>query len=192
MALWVILGTIFVLFAISYGWYASIINYRNRAQEALGSVDVHLRQRHDLLPNILTIAQKFMQHERDLLSKIAELRAAATAPYRKEDPKSVAAHLESEGALTAAMGRLFAVAESNPDLKSQEPILRAQETFEEVEGHIAAARRFYNSAVAQLNNAVQIFPGPIFARIARVQALPFYEETDTLVRSPIDAGAYLK
>ena len=92
MVLWVILGTVFVLFAISYGWYASIISYRNRAQEALGSVDVHLRQRHDLLPNILTIAQKFMQHERELLTKIAELRAAATAPYRKEDPKSVAAH----------------------------------------------------------------------------------------------------
>lgn len=192
MVFWVVLGTAFVLVAISYGWYASIISYRNRAQEALGSVDVHLRQRHDLLPNILTIAQKFMQHERELLARIAELRAAATAPYRKEDPKSVAAHLQSEGALTAAMGRLFAVAESNPDLKSQEPIVRAQETFEEVEGHIAAARRFYNSAVAQLNNAVQIFPGPIFAGIARVQALPFYEETDAAVRAPIDAGSYLK
>jgi len=192
MVLWVILGTVFVLFAISYGWYASIISYRNRAQEALGSVDVHLRQRHDLLPNILTIAQKFMQHERELLTKIAELRAAATAPYRKEDPKSVAAHLQSEGALTAAMGRLFAVAESNPDLKSQEPIVRAQETFEEVEGHIAAARRFYNSAVAQLNNAVQIFPGPIFAGIAKVQALPFYEETDATVRAPVNASSYLK
>lgn len=192
MVLWVIFGTIFILLAISYGWYASIVSYRNRAQEALGSVDVHLRQRHDLLPNILTIAQKFMQHERELLTKITELRAAATAPYRKDDPKSVAAHLQTEGALTAAMGRLFAVAESNPDLKSQEPVIRAQETFEEVEGHIAAARRFYNSAVAQLNNAVQIFPGPIFARIANVQALPFYEETDAAIRAPIDAGSYLK
>lgn len=192
MVLWVVLGTIFVLLAISYGWYASIISYRNRAQEALGSVDVHLRQRHDLLPNILTIAQKFMQHERELLTKITELRTAATAPYLKDDPKSIAAHLQTEGALTTAMSRLFAVAESNPDLKSQEPIIRAQETFEEVEGHIAAARRFYNSAVAQLNNAVQIFPGPIFARMANVQALPFYEETDAAVRAPIDAGSYLK
>ncbi|MEZ5648526.1 MAG: LemA family protein [Alphaproteobacteria bacterium] len=192
MAIWIFFGIIVVLLAIAYGWYATLVNYRNQAREALSSIDIHLRQRHDLIPNILTIAQKFMNHERELITKIAELRAAATASYQLKDPKAIATQLRTETALTDAVGRLFAVAESNPDLKSQEPIVRAQATFEEVEGHIAAARRFYNAAVAQLNSTIETFPGPLLARLAHAQPLPFYEETDEAIRAPIDANAYLK
>ena len=86
------------------------------------------------------------------------------------------------------MMRLFAVAENYPELRSAETVTRAQAAFEEVEGNIAAARRFYNSAVTRLNNAVEIFPGSIVARIANVQPFPFYEVEDAAAREPVDVS----
>ena len=90
------------------------------------------------------------------------------------------------------MMRFFAVAENYPDLKSQETMVTAQATSTEVEGHIAAARRFYNAAVTQLNNSVQIFPGNMIAGMAGVSEMPFFEETDEAAKAPVDASDYLK
>ena len=90
------------------------------------------------------------------------------------------------------MMRFFAVAENYPDLKSQETMVTAQATYTEVEGHIAAARRFYNAAVTQLNNSVQIFPGNMIAGMAGVSEMPFFEETDEAAKAPVDASDYLK
>ncbi|MEX2249173.1 MAG: LemA family protein, partial [Parvibaculum sp.] len=98
------------------------------------------------------------------------------------------AHLDASKKLEAGMMRLFAVAENYPELRSAETITTAQHSFEEVEGNIAAARRFYNSAVARLNNAVEIFPGSIIANIANVQSFPFYEVEDPAMREPVDVN----
>ena len=186
-------STILLVFAAAilvggYVWYASLITRRNEVREAMGSIDVQLRKRFDLLPNIVALAQKFMTHERDLLEGLTALRAKVAEPYAKEDPAAVAAHLEASRALEAGMMRLFAVAENYPELRSAETVTRAQAAFEEVEGNIAAARRFYNSAVTRLNNAVEIFPGSIVARIANVQPFPFYEVEDAAAREPVDVN----
>lgn len=177
-----------VLFA--YLWYVRLIKYRNTAREALSSVDVQLRKRHDLLPNTLKLARQFMVHERSLIENLTRLRAQATQAYDPNDAKQVKAHMQAEGGLQSGLRQLFAVAENYPELRSSETILQAQQTFNEVEGHIAAARRFYNSSVTQLNNAVEIFPGSLIAQMANVQALPFFEIEDESVRKEVDVNDY--
>ena len=167
----IIIGAVLVF---GYIWYVSLIGRRNKALEALSSIDVQLRKRHDLLPNLLKLANRFMEHEKDLLASLTALRAKVQESYQAKDPDAVGEHLQSEAALQAGMLQFFAVAENYPDLKSHDTIVTAQETFTEVEGHISAARRFYNSAVTDLNNAVQIFPGSLIANMAGIKSMPYF------------------
>tara|TARA_E500000318_G_scaffold51517_1_gene48207 strand:- start:1114 stop:1695 length:582 start_codon:yes stop_codon:yes gene_type:complete len=175
-----------------YFWYASIISRKNKALEALSSIDVQLQKRFDLVPNILKLAQRFMDHEKELLTRVVELRAKVQKPYKPTDPVELAAHLEASQALETGLGRLFALAENYPDLKSDATIIRAQETYEEVEGHISAARRYYNAAVSDLNNAVEIFPGSVIAGFARVKPMPFYEIENPDWRKPVDVDSVMR
>ena len=186
-----VVGLVLAGIVIAYGWYVVLIRRRNRALEALSSIDVQLRKRHDLLPNILKLAERFMAHERDLLTRVTELRQEARRPYDATDSEAVRRHLEAERGLEAGLRQLFALAENYPELRSSQTVIEAQQAFARVEGHVAAARRFYNSAVADLNHAVQIFPGSLIARQARVEAMPFFELEDDSLRQPIDASDYL-
>lgn len=190
MSVWVWIG-LGVLAVGLYAWYATIVMRRNRVSEALAGVDVQLNQRHDLIPNVLTIARRFMEHEKGLLEEIAALRAQAARPARGGDAAQVAQKFEAEAALGARMDRLFAVAEAYPDLKSQGPMVEAQRSYQEVETNIAAARRFYNAAVAELRNAVQIFPGPLLAGLAGVGTPPPFFEAEAAVRGSVDANQHL-
>ena len=190
-ALWVILGIVVLILIVGYMWYAGLISKRNKAKEALSGIDVQLRKRFDLIPNILKIASRFLEHEKELLTNITDLRAKAMKDYNPGDPNAVKGHLDAAGALQPAMMKLFAVAENYPDLKSDTTMVRAQDTYTEVEGHIAAARRAYNASVTNLNNAVEIFPGSMIARMANVQSMPFYEETEEAARQPVDASDFL-
>jgi len=186
---WVAISLIAVV-VIFYGWYVSIIKRRNKAQEALSGIDVQLQKRSNLIPNILKIAKKFMEHESALLTQVTELRTKAGADYDSSNPEEVKVHLGAAKELSGAMGRLMVAVEAYPELKSNETMIQAQQTYNEVEAQIAAARRFYNSAVSTLNNAVQIFPGNVIAGIAGVAAMPFYE-ADEAARAPVDAGDFL-
>ncbi|MDO8421708.1 MAG: LemA family protein [Parvibaculum sp.] len=178
--------------AAGYAWYVSLITRRNRVREAMGGIDVQLRMRFDLLPNVLELAQKFMTHEKALLTSLTSLRSMVNAPYDKDDPAAAGAHLEASRALDAGIGRLFAVAENYPELRSAETITRAQATYEEVESNIAAARRFYNASVTALNNAVEVFPGSVIAQWANVSTFPFYEITDAVAREPVRVSDHMK
>lgn len=159
--------------ACVFAWYAAIIVRRNKVQEALSSVDVHLNQRHDLIPNVVKLAGRFMEHERDLLTEVAKLREEARA--LAESSGEVGARFEVEGQLGQRVGQLFARMEAYPELKSEGPLIEAQRAWQEAEAQITAARRFYNAAVNQLRNATQIFPGPILASLAGVHPMPFFE-----------------
>ncbi len=188
---WAIVVAVVIVIA-SYAWYATLISRRNKVREALGLIDVQLLKRHDLIPNVLKLAEKFMSHENELMTGLTELRVKADAPYEKDDPQQVKGHLDAAGSLQGLFGRFFAVAEEYPNLRSSETILTAQNTYAEVEGHIAAARRFYNSAVNDLNNAVEIFPGGLIAGLARVRAMPFFEVDDEAARAPVRVEDHLK
>lgn len=189
---WFALAVAAAVPAIGYGWYVSLIVRRNRAREALSSADVQLRKRFDLIPNVLKLAQRYMEHEKGLLAELTALRAKVQETYRRQDPAAVAAHLDASRTLETGLGRLFALAENYPDLKADATIIRAQETYEEVEGHIAAARRFYNSAVGELNNAVEIFPGSMIAGWAKVRPMPFYERDEQAAGKPVSVDDVLR
>lgn len=186
----ILLGVVACLLVGFYLLYVQLITKKNRAREALSSIDVQLKKRHDLVPNILTIARKFMDHEKELLSEVTQMRSLAGADYDKSNPDAVKEHLGAEKKLQSSMMQFFAVAENYPDLKSHSTMVQAQETYEEVEGHIAAARRFYNSAVTDLNNAVEIFPGSLIAGFIRIVAMPYFE-MDEAEKKPVDAADYL-
>lgn len=185
---WIVIG---VLVVGGYAWYAAIVRRRNQVLEALAGIDVQLQQRHDLIPNVLTIARRFMDHERQLLTEITELRARAHQQVGERDFAKVTEKFEIESRLAQQMGRLMMLAENYPQLKSDGPMIEAQRTYAEIETNIAAARRFYNSAVTRLNNAVQTFPGTLFRGMAGVGAPPPYFHTTEAARGAVDASRYL-
>jgi len=184
-----LLATTLILSA-PYMWYVAIISRRNKALEALSSVDVQLKMRLDLIPNILAIAKRFMEHELSLMTNITTLRTQAAASYDPKDAAAVQQHLNSIKALDTSMGQFMVQVEAYPALKSDETMLQAQRTYNEVEAQIAAARRFYNAGVNALNNSVQIFPGNLIAGIAGVSAMPFYE-AEAAAQQSINAKDYL-
>jgi LemA protein len=186
--MWVVIGAIAV---VLYVWYASIIKRRNRVTEALGGIDVQLQQRHDLIPNVLVIARRFMEHERSLLTDITELRSKAHQQIGERDFSKVGEKFETEARLGQQMGRLLMLAENYPQLRSDGPMIEAQRIYSEIETNIAAARRFYNAAVAQLSNAVQIFPGPLLMGLAGVKTVPPPFQTIEAARTAVDASKYL-
>ena len=143
---------------IGYLWYVSLIKKRNTGREALSGIDVQLKKRSNLVPNILKIAQKYMDHEKSLLTEITELRALATKGYNESDPRSVKSHLEVSEKLNQKVSQLMVSVENYPELKSDNTMLQAMQTYNEVEARLSAARRFYISAVSELNTAVEVFP----------------------------------
>lgn len=186
MAVVLVVGPLLLL----YIWYASIIGKRNKSKEALSGIDVQLKKRSNLIPNILKIAKKFMEHEKSLLTEITELRAKTDEDYNQNDKEAVQQHFSIAKQLAGKMGQLMVAVEDYPDLKSDQTMLHAMQTYNEVEEQIAAARRFYNSAVTSLNNAVQIFPGNIIANMAGVSEMPFYEAEEA-AKVPVNADAFL-
>jgi LemA protein len=182
MLFWIIAGVAVIGL---YAWYASIVARRNRVAAALAGIDAQLNQRHDLIPNLLAIAKRYMAHESGLLEEVTRLRAAATGA---SDP---AARFAAEQQLSAGLGRLIATAENYPDLKADGPMIEAQRGLQEVETNIAAARRFYNSAVEDLRNATQTFPGSLLAPLAGAGTTPPMFEASAEARAPVDAAAHL-
>lgn len=186
----IFLAIIGIIIVYLYILYAGMIRKKNKVKEALGGIDVQLKKRSNLIPNILTIAKKFMEHETKLLTEVTKLRSKTDNDYNGESKDEVKAHFQAAEALGANMGQLMIAVEAYPDLKSDRNMLEAQQTYREIEEQIAAARRFYNAAVGDLNNAVEIFPGNLVAGFARATEMPFYE-TDEASKAPIDASQFL-
>lgn len=175
---------------IFYFLYVGIIKKRNKAKEALSGIDVQLKQRSNLIPNILTIAKKFMEHEKTLLTEITELRTQLEKDYDETSHKELKEHLVTAEKLSGSMGKLMVTVENYPDLKSDATMVKAQETYNEVEAQITAARRFYNAAVTELNNSVQIFPGNLIASMIGISEMPFYEAEEA-AKAPVNASDFL-
>ena len=172
-----------------YSVYTGLIQKRNKVQEAFSSIDVQLKKRYDLIPNILTIAQKYIDHEKGLLEEITKLRNQALSLAGKLENIDKKIALDSE--ISRKMGQIMVTVENYPEIKADQPMMTAMKTYNEVEEHIAAARRFYNSAALELKNTVEIFPGSIVASIMNIQAVEFFN-VDEKERQVINASDYLK
>jgi LemA protein len=178
-----------LLICIFYSMYVQLIKKRNRVKEAMGGIDVQLNKRYSLIPNILTIANKFMEHETELFQNITELRTKAASIKSTEN--SIAEKIKLDNEISAKMGQLLVNVENYPQLKSDATMVQAMQTYSEVEEHIAAARRFYNSAVTELNNAAEIFPSSMIAGMIGISSYPFFE-AEQQARAEINAANFFK
>ena len=169
-----------VLIAI-YGVYASLIRKRNAVQEAFSGIDVQLTKRHELIPNLIATAKKFMTHEKELMEEITALRTSA---MENAHGKDIGKALKAEGDLSNKLGQLMISVENYPDLKSDTTMVKVQEAFQDVEEHIAAARRFYNSSARVLNDTAQVWPMSMVAAWIKVKPYPYFEATEGAKTAP--------
>jgi LemA protein len=170
----IIIGVVVLLGLILVGMYNKLVRLRNRAENAWAQVDVQLKKRHDLIPNLVEAVKGYAAHERGVFDEVTRARAAL---QQAATPGSAAA--ANEG-LTAALGRLFAVAEAYPDLQASENFLRLQEDLTDTEDKISAARRYYNATVMRFNTAVQTIPWLLLARPLGFREREFFSaEGDT-------------
>lgn len=186
---WIWAAVAVALVGALYLWYAMIVARRNKVLEALSSVDVHLTQRHDLVPNIVGLAGRFMEHERGLIEEVTRLRSRLERPATVE-PAALGERFRAEAELARKSSQLLVAMEAYPELKSDAAVIEAQRTWAEVEAQLTAARRFYNAAVNQLNNLTQIFPGSLLAAMAGVRTMPFFE-AEALARAAPSVGEIL-
>ena len=184
--LWVAL---FLILLVLYVLYVRLVRCKNKVKEAMSGIDVQLKKRYDLIPNILTIANKFMEHERGLMEKITTLRTQAS--MLRSDENTISKKIKLDNEIAHMMGQLMVNVENYPQLKSDQTMIQAMQTYSEVEEHIAAARRFYNSAVNELNNRVEIFPSSLIASVIGIRQYPFFE-TDESSKAPVNASEFFK
>ncbi len=186
MILMIVLGILLVVF---YTLYVSIIKKKNKVKEATAGIDVQLKKRYDLIPNLLNMAKKFMEHEKELMTEIVCLRTEAMKKTFDGNPKEM---MELNNLIDSKLKDFWFSVENYPDLKSNQTMIQAMQSFNEVEEHIAAARRFYNASVNDLKNAVEIFPGNVIAGIIGVKAdMPFFEAEDS-AKKAIDSMEFFK
>lgn len=158
--------------------YNGFVRLRNLVQEAWRQIDVELHRRHDLIPNLVETVKGYAAHERAVFDEVTAARAAAAAPG-----SSPAEQAAQENQLTAALGRLFAVAEAYPQLRAADNFLALQAELTNTEDRIAAGRRFYNANVRQLNTKVESFPSNVIAGWFGFTRAEYFEAEDPAVRA---------
>ena len=168
MGIWIFLGIIVALVVWAISIYNGLVTLRNRFKNGFAQIDVQLKRRYDLIPNLVETAKGYIKHERETLEAVIKARnvAVAAAQAAGANPGSPAAMqglAQAEGALTGVLGRLFAVAEAYPDLKANQNMLALQEELSSTENKVAFARQAYNDSVMEYNTKRESFPDTIFA-----------------------------
>ncbi len=172
----VILGAIVLLVLIVVGMYNKLVTLRNRAENAWAQVDVQLRKRYDLIPNLVEAVKGYAAHERQVFEEVTEART------RAQQAQGVQDQAQAENALTAAIGRLFAVAEAYPELRATENFQQLQASLSEVESDIAVSRQVYNDTVLSYENALETVPTSIIAGIFNFRPREYFEVEEAAIR----------
>ena len=173
-----------VVFLILYviGIYNGLITLRNQVRNAWSQIDVQLKRRHDLIPNLVETAKAYMQHERQTLEAVTAARTVATGAKTVDDIS------KAEGALTGALSRFMAVAEQYPDLKANQNFLALQEELSSTENRISFSRQAYNDTVLVLNNKIEMFPSNIVAGSFSFRKEAFFEIKDAAEKAVPKVG----
>ena len=172
-----------LFFIISYN---RLVRLRNDADKAFASIDVMAKKRYDLIPNLVASVQKYMEHERGTLTEITELRAKAISGNLSDNEK-----VELENRISRTMGSIMVAVENYPDLKANQNFLQLQGSLNEVEEQLSAARRAYNAAVTDYNNATQMFPSNIFAMMFGFKSKRLFEISEK-ERENVDVKSLFK
>ena len=168
-AVWVVFGLIVLIALWAIGAYNGLITLRNRVEEAWSDIDVQLKRRYDLIPNLVETVKGYAKQEKDVFTEVTKARTAAMGAGTLEE-KAV-----KEDLLTNALKSVFAVAENYPDLKSSANFLQLQEELSDTEDKIQAARRFYNANVRDFNTKLQVFPTNLIGTQLGFKAREFFE-----------------
>ncbi|HZX11698.1 MAG TPA: LemA family protein [Acidobacteriota bacterium] len=179
VALWILIIIVAVFVFVAVGFYNSLINLRNRANNAWAQVDVQLRRRYDLIPNLIETVKGYAKHEREVFQKVTEARSKAI------DAGSVKEQEQAENMLSGALKSLFAVVENYPELKANQNFLMLQEELAGTEGKIAYARQFYNDTVMKFNTKQQVFPSNIIANMFNFKEKEYFEIEEPAAREPV-------
>jgi LemA protein len=187
--MYIILATIAVVIVFMIALYNNFIKLRVRTDEAWADIDVQLKRRYDLIPNLVETVKGYAGHERETLEAVVDARAQATAmniDVANVTAEQMTQFAEMQAGLSGALGKLMAIAEAYPELKANENFLELQNELVDTENKIQAARRFYNTNVRDLNIAVQSFPGNIIANMFKFSAREFFElEKGSIEKEPV-------
>jgi LemA protein len=178
LALWIALGLVGLILLYGAFTYNRLVRLRVRSENAWSQIDVQLRRRYDLIPNLVETVRGYAEHERELFEDVTRARAGAEAASGVQD------QARAENQLTAGIRRLIAVAENYPQLKANENFLALQEELTGTESKIAFARQFYNDQVMRLNTLIQTFPPRIVAGLGHFEPREFFDIEDP-ARGPV-------
>ncbi len=170
MNTWIIIAIIVaIILVVGVLFYNRLVSLRNRKDEAWSDIDVQLKRRYDLIPNLVETVKGYAKHEQDTFTRVTETRSMALNAQGTVD------QAQAENMLTDALKSLFAVSENYPDLKANQNFIQLQQEIADTENKIQAARRFYNATVQDLNTSVQSFPQNLIAGMFRFTEESFFE-----------------
>lgn len=171
MDIWMIIVLVVVLLVVIYviATYNRLVSLRNRVRDQWSQIDVELKRRFDLIPNFVNTVKGYASHESETLENVIKARNTYLSAGNKEQA------MEADGELTSAINKLFALAESYPDLKANQNFLDLQNQLNETENKISYARKFYNDTALQLNNKIEMFPSNIVAKLFKFAKVEFFK-----------------
>lgn len=162
-----ILIVVLVMWAV--GIYNGLVGIRNQVRNAWAQIDVQLKRRHDLIPNLVEVVKDYMSYEQETLAKVIEARGKAMSAHGAAEVSA------AENMLTGALKSLFALVENYPDLKANQNVMKLQEELTSTENKISFARQYYNDSVMRMNNKVEMFPSSIIANAFKFEKEQFYQ-----------------
>ena len=174
LALWIVLGVLALLLLYGIFTYNRLVRLRVRTENAWSQIDVQLRRRYDLIPNLIETVKGYASHEREVFENVTRARSMA------EEASGVRDQAQAENQVTRSLRQLIAVAENYPELKANQNFLGLQEELTGTESRIAFARQFYNDTVATLNTLIQSFPSRLVAKVGRFRARDFFDIEDPI------------
>lgn len=183
ITLLVIFGALLLLIFFVIGIYNRLVALRNRFKNAFAQIDVQLKRRYDLIPNLVEVAKGYMSHERETLEAVIQARNMASSASQKaaahpEDPKAIQGLIGAEATLTGTLGRLFALSEAYPDLKANQNMMQLTEELTSTENKISFSRQAYNDSVMTYNTARETFPNSVVAGMFNFQEAQLFQIED--------------
>ena len=177
-AIIIIVAVVVLLVFMAIGIYNSLVKLRNNRENAFANIDVQLKQRHDLIPQLVATVKGYAQHEKELLTRVTEARAAAMQATGINDK------IQAENQLSSALAGLKVSLEAYPDLKANQNFLQLQNEISDIENKLAATRRYFNTATRELNNKVETFPSNILAGMFGFQQMTKFEAEAGAEKAP--------
>ena len=178
-ALIVLVGIVVVIFFVFMGMYNSLVSLRQQTQNAFSQIDVQLKRRYDLIPNLVETAKGYMKYEGDTLEKVIQARNRAVGA------STVGEKAAAEGQVSSALANVFALAENYPDLKANTQMMSLMEELKSTENKIAFARQYYNDIVTTYNTKLQTFPSSIMANMGGFKPREMFELENAAEREPV-------